>query len=732
MKKLLFSLLIGLIVSLIVAQETEKTFTLDNVIKRNEFRSQGVYGIKSLADGKHYTTLENGDINIYSYKTGKLVKIFVNGSDLTPRNSEEPIKLRNYTFSEDEQKMLIPTETERIYRWSSKSRFYIWDLQAKQLTALSDHGKQRLAHFSPDGSKIAFVRENNLYYKELSSGEEIQITVDGKDRFIINGTTDWVYEEEFGFTKGFFWSPDGSKIAYYSFNESNVVEYEMQLWGELYPEMHRYKYPKAGEDNSLVSIHIYDLEKGLSIPVDIGTEPDQYIPRIKWTKKEGILSIQRMNRLQNRLEILLADTETGMSHVIYAEENKYYIDITDHLIFIDSDHFLITSEADGYNHIYYYDMQGNLVQQLTKGRWDVTDLKGYDPERKLIFFEAAKTSALNKDLLSVSLKGEISMISSKEGSNSASFSKNFDYYINTYTNANTPPYISMNKSNGKEIRVLEDNQALIDKLQEYGYREREFLTITTEDGISLNAWRILPHNFDKNEKYPVLMYVYGGPGSQTVLNSWGGGNLWYQMLAQNGIFCISVDNRGTGARGEEFKKMTYLELGKYETIDQIAAAKYLASLSWIDDGHIGIFGWSYGGFMATLCMTKGADIFDLGVAVAPVTNWKYYDNIYTERFMRTPQENPDGYEDNSPINFTDQMEGKFLLIHGTADDNVHIQNSIDLITALTESNKQFEMQFYPNKNHGIYGGNTRYHLYKRITDFLYKNLLVDSIASASL
>ena len=723
MKKLFFSLFTGLLIFSIVAQETQKTFTLDNVIKKNEFRPKGVYGIRSLADGKHYSRLEDGDINIYSYKTGKLLKIIVNGSDLLPQDAEEPIRLRNYTFSEDEQKMLIPTETERIYRWSGKSNYYIWDLQSKKLTALSDHGKQQLAHFSPDGSKIAFVRENNLYYKDLSSGEEIMITKDGKDRSIIHGTTDWVYEEEFGFTKGFFWSPDGSKIAYYSFDESAVVEYEMQMWGELYPEMHRYKYPKAGEDNSLLSIHIYDLNKGLSISVDIGSETDQYIPRIKWTKKEEILSIQRMNRLQNKLEILLANAETGMSHVIYTEENKYYIDITDHLSFIDLDHFLITSEADGYNHIYYYDMQGNLVKQLTKGKWDVTGLEGYDPERKLVFFEAAKTSPLNRDLLSVNLEGDISMISSKAGSNSASFSSNFDYYINTYTNANTPPYISMNKSNGKEIRVLEDNHALIEKLQEYAYSEREFLTITTEDSISLNAWRILPKNFDKNKKHPVLMYVYGGPGSQTVQNSWGGGNLWYQMLAQNGIVCISVDNRGTGARGEEFKKMTYLELGKYETIDQLAAAKYLASLSWIDDEHIGIFGWSYGGFMATLCMCKGADIFDVGVAVAPVTNWKYYDNIYTERFMRTPQENPDGYENNSPINFTDQMEGEFLLVHGTADDNVHVQNSIDLITALVESNKQFEMQLYPNKNHGIYGGNTRYHLYKKITDFLYKNLI---------
>lgn len=722
MKKLLSFLTIGLLLTAIVAQESEKTFTLENTVKNYEFRAEMVYGLNSMNDGKHYCSTVKGNILIYSYKTGEVSDTLVRSKDLIIPGKEKSINLRSYSFSEDESKILIPTETESIYRHSTKSLYYIWDIKEKRLSTLSENGKQRLADFSPDGTKVAFVRENNLFLKDLNSGTETQITTDGKDRHIINGTTDWVYEEEFGFTKGFFWSPDGSSIAFYKFDESNVVEYEMQMWGKLYPTTYKYKYPKAGEDNSVVTIHLYDVKSGKTLPADIGDETDLYIPRIKWTNDAETLSIQRMNRLQNKLEILLCNAKDSKSQVIYTETNKYYIDIADHLSFIDDDHFLMTSEADGYYHIYLYGIDGELKKQLTKGKWDITDIKGYDAKRKLVFFEAAKSSPLNREVMSVNLKGDMQVLSSRSGSNRASFSSNYDYFINTFSDANTPPYITLNKYNGKEVRVIKDNARLLDKVHEYGYVDREFFTIPIEGGIELNAWKILPADFDPKKEYPVLMYVYGGPGSQTVQNSWGGGQLWYQMLAQNGIVCISVDNRGTGYRGEEFKKMTYLQLGKYETIDQIASAKYLAGLPWVDEDNIGIFGWSYGGFMSTLCMTKGADIFDVGIAVAPVTNWKYYDNIYTERFMRTPQENPDGYEDNSPINFTDQMEGKYLLVHGTADDNVHVQNAIDLITALVDSDKDFDMMLYPNKNHGIYGGNTRYHLYRKLTNFLLDNL----------
>jgi len=722
MKKILFTFIIGLLFSTIVAQESEKSFTLENTVKQYDFRPDIVYGLKSLNDGQHYCSTVKGNILVYSYKSGELADTLVRGRELIQEGGEKAINFRNYSFSMDERKILIPTETESIYRWSSKSNYYIWDIENKTLQSLSDNGKQRLADFSPDGTKVAFVRDNNLFIKDLQNGKESKITKDGKDRHIINGTTDWVYEEEFGFTKGFFWSPDSKYIAFYRFDESGVKEYEMQMWGELYPSNYKYKYPKAGEDNSIVSVHFYDLMSGSTISADIGNETDQYIPRIKWSQTPNLLSVQRMNRLQNQLEILLINAENGSARRIYKETNKYYIDITDHLTFTDEEHFLISSEADGYYHIYYYDIEGNMIKQLTSGEWDITDILGYDAKRKLIFFEAAKSSPLNRELLSVNLKGDTKQLSEKTGTNGASFSQNFDYYINTFTNANTPPYITLHKYNGKQIRVIKENSALTAKLNDHGYIQREFITIPTPEGIELNAWQILPPDFDPNKQYPVLMYVYGGPGSQTVQNSWGGGQLWYQMLAQHGIVCISVDNRGTGYRGEEFKKMTYLQLGKYETIDQINAARYLGKLPWVDEDRIGIFGWSYGGFMTSLCMTKGADIFDVGIAVAPVTNWKYYDNIYTERFMRTPAENKEGYEDNSPINFTDQMKGKYMLVHGTGDDNVHVQNALDLISALVESDVDFDLMLYPNKNHGIYGGNTRYHLYKRMTNFLYMNL----------
>ncbi|MDT8394576.1 MAG: S9 family peptidase [Bacteroidales bacterium] len=722
MKKLLSTLLIGLLISTIVAQDSEKSFNLKNIFKKNEFRAKGVYGLRSMIDGQHYSSRVEGNILVYSYKTGKLTDTLVKGDELIPPGGDEPIRIMNYEFSSDEKKILFPTETEKIYRRSSKSNYYVWDTEKKSLQPLSEKGKQQLADFSPDGSKIAFVRENNIFIKDILSGDEKQITSDGKDRYIINGTTDWVYEEEFSITKGFYWSPDGSKLAYYKFDESNVAGYELQMWGDLYPVMHRYKYPKAGEENSIISIHIYNLNSNETTEIDVGEETDQYIPRIKWTRQENILSILRMNRLQNELEILLADAESGESKVVYFEKNKYYIDITDHLTFTDEDHFLITSEADGYYHIYYYTMEGELVQQLTRGKWDVTDIEGYDEKRKKVYFQAAYSSPLNRDILAVDLKGSISLLSSGLGTNNADFSKNFDYYINTYSDANTPPMITLHKHNGKMVRLMKENNELQQKLAEYGYARREFFAITTDEGVELNAWKILPPDFDSEKQYPLLVYVYGGPASQTVRNSWDGGMLWYQMLAQHGIICVSVDNRGTGARGEEFRKMTYLQLGKYETIDQIAAARHLASQAWVDEERIGIFGWSYGGFMSTLCMTKGADIFDAGIAVAPVTNWKYYDNIYTERFMRTPQENPDGYEDNSPINHTDKLQGKFMLVHGTADDNVHVQNTLDLVSALVESDKQFELMLYPNKNHGIYGGNTQYHLYWMMTDFLLENL----------
>lgn len=727
MKKL-FSLFIAsflLIPGFLMAQGQE--ITLKDIFGSRKFFPKGIYGLNPLKDGNTYSRQEGDSINVYGYETGDYIRTLAVGKEMIPEGDTTPIELSDYTFSKDETKLLIATSTEYIYRYSSVSEYYIWGIAAKKLRRLSTGGEQRLATFSPDASKIAFVRDNNLIVTDLVNNVETQVTSDGKQNGIINGTTDWVYEEEFAITQGFEWSPDGKKIAFYRFDESNVPEYTMIEWGELYPKEIKLKYPKAGEPNSLVTVQIYDVASQQIIPVDLGTETDQYIPRIFWTKDPGKLMVLRLNRLQNELNLLLGDASTGKTTPVYQEGNQYYIEETnyDHFIFIDNNRFLMTSERSGYYHVFLHTLDRSAkFTELTIGNWDVTDVFGYDELTGLVWFAAATSSPINREIWTVDLKGKMRKVSDEEGTHRPQFSTNFKYYIDNFSDANTPSVYTVNKPNGKVIRTIEDNQAQRKTRAECNFSKKEFYKFTTPEGVELNGWKILPPGFDPNKKYPVLMEVYGGPGSQTVLN--GSGNpfdfTWYQMLAQKGYIIASVDNRGTGARGEEFKKMTYQQLGKYETIDQIEAAKYFASQSYVDPARIGIWGWSYGGFMSTLCITKGADVFSMAIAVAPVTNWRYYDNIYTERFMRKPQDNASGYDDNSPINFADKLKGKYLVIHGTGDDNVHVQNTMDMITALVKANKQFEMFLYPNKNHGIYGGNSRLNLYTKMTDFILKNL----------
>lgn len=733
MKKLFYGVLFFLFLipfaTTVNGQEKgEKQLSLETILKSGQFYPHGVRGISPLKDGELFARITSDSIVAYSYKTGKAVRTIVASDELIPPGDSVPISLRNYKLSNDETKILFATKTESIYRRSSRSYYYVFDTKTKKLTPLSDNGKQRLADFSPDASKVAFVRENNLFIIDLNTGKEQQITFDGEKEHIINGTTDWVYEEEFSVTKGFCWSPDGKKLAFMRFDESNVKEWTLTYYGELYPERYHYKYPKAGEDNSIVTVHIYSLETGQTIPVDTGPETDQYIPRIKWTSDNNKLAVYRVNRLQNKLEILFADADSGKSQVVFTEKNKYYIEDAnyDAIRFADdANRIFLTSERDGYNHIYIYDISKGELQQITTGSWDVTDLTGVDQKNEKIYYQSAEVSPLDRNVYVIGFDGKNKKCLTPEaGTNSARFSSNFKYFIKVWSDATTPPVYSVNYGkNGKLIRVLEDNEKLKELRAEYNLQPKEFFTITTADGVKLNAWKILPPDFNPEKQYPVLFDIYGGPGSQTVRNNFGSGNMWSEYLAGQGIVVVSVDNRGTGARGEAFKKITYMQLGKYETQDLIASARYLAGLPWVDKDHIGIFGWSFGGYMASLCMTKGSDVFDVGIAVAPVTNWRYYDNIYTERFMRTPQENPDGYDDNSPINFADQLKGKFLLIHGMADDNVHPQNTYDFITALVAADKDFELMLYPNSNHGIYTGkNTRFHLYEKMTDFLLENL----------
>lgn len=729
MKKYFLLLAAALFAINLSAQDEPKRLSLELIMQTRELAPSGIRGLRSLNDGERFTQLRPDSINAYSYKTGELVEVIVTAQELIPQGDTVPKQMNSYSFSADESKMLFATDTEPIYRRSSRSDYWVFDRDTRQLMQLSPNGKQRLADFSPDGEMVAFVRENNIYLKNLTSGDERQITHDGKDRYIINGTTDWVYEEEFAITKGFHWSPDGKKIAFMRFDESEVKEWWLTIYGELYPEHHRYKYPKAGEDNSVVTIHVYDLETGVTTTMDVGEETDQYIPRIQWTADPQTLAILRLNRLQNKLEILLSDASTGESKVIYTEENKYYIEdgnFDDFIFLANGREFILRSEKDGFNHIYLYDTEGRQVNQITRGEWDVTALLGVDEKNKRVYYQSAEVSPLDRNIYSIGFEGKGKRtLTPDKGWNNARFSADYSYFINTWSDALTPPVYTVNSGrNGKLVRELVNNNDLTEKRREYGMSPREFFTITTSEGVELNAWRIMPPDFDPGKKYPVLFDIYSGPGSQTVRNNYGGGDLWSHYLAQEGVIVVSVDNRGTGARGEEFKKMTYLQLGKYETIDLIESAKFMAEQPYVDENRIGIFGWSYGGYVSTLCITKGADIFDLAIAVAPVTNWRFYDNIYTERYMRTPQENPDGYDDNSPINHVDKLEGKYLLVHGMADDNVHPENTYDLITALVDADKQFELMLYPNSNHGIYTGrNTRFHLFSKMTDFIMRNLV---------
>jgi dipeptidyl-peptidase-4 len=710
------------------SQNTYKEITVADLWKTWTFWAPSVSGLSSMNDGEQYTTLSRkGELEKFSYNTGDKVETIVRAEDLK-------IEIDDYEFNADETKLLLQTNYESIYRRSFTAEYYIYEINTKKLTKLSEKGKQQVATFSPDGTKIAFVRENNIFIKNLADNSEIQITTDGEYNKIINGIPDWVYEEEFEFNKAYTWSPDSKNLAYIKFDESNVKMFGMTVFAGqepkieenvLYPEYRTWKYPKCGEDNSIMSVHIYNFDSKKTLKADIGTETDIYIPRVRWTEDNNLLGIFRLNRLQNKFELLTSDITSGKTNVIYTETNKYYFDETDfdNIEFLEGGkYFCMTSERNGYRHIYLHDMSGKQIAQLTTGKFDVTDFYGFDSKNNIFYYQAAAVNPMQREIYSVDIKGKkTTKLTTKAGTNDADFSKSYKYFINYFSSTETPVYVTLNDKTGKLIRVLKDNSALRKKIDEYGGINKNFFTFKTSEGIELNAWIITPPNFDHSKQYSAIITQYSGPGSQEVLDSWSFG--WDNLLAQKGAIVICVDSRGTGARGEEFKKMTYKELGKYETIDLIETAKYLQTLPYINKDKIGIWGWSYGGFMTSLCMTKGADYFNTGIAVAPVTNWRYYDNIYTERFMRTPQENPTGYDENSPINFADKLKGNFLIVHGTADDNVHWQNTAEFTEALVQADKQFSEFIYTNRNHGIYGGNTRMHLFTMMLNFWEKNLL---------
>jgi dipeptidyl-peptidase-4 len=727
MKK--FALLLGLLftASLTAFAGTGKQITLEDIFVNNTFNQDRIYGMNWLNSGEHYTAFGSGTENRmlfrYENRTDKKLDMIFDGAQLIPEGETKPILCVLYTFSPDESKIMFATDPEYIYRYSTREANYVYDLKTKKLTPLSVNGKQRLAVFSPDGKQVAFVRDNNIFIVDLATNKETQVTKDGEWNKIINGGTDWVYEEEFALPNGMYWSPDSKKLAFLRFDESMVKEYQMTMYNTgLYPTPSTFKYPKAGEQNSVVTLHVYDLATMKTIPVNVGAETNQYIPRVKWTKDPGKLSFIRMNRLQNKQELLIANANDGTSMTILEENSKTYIEVCDHLTFLnDGKSFLWSSDKDGRTHLYHYNMDGSLIRQITKGWWDVITFHGYDEASKLLFYTGNEGLPYTRTTYSISLDGKTrKRLTPKTGTNKVSFSKGLKYFVNYYTTANTPEYITMNSSEGNELRVLRSNEALVSKTKEYGFGKKEFFNFINETGDTLYGWMLKPADFDANKKYPVLMVVYGGPGHNMVVDGWDRDLIWHQMLTQKGYIVACVDNRGTEYRGEKFKKCTYGQMGKLESADQIAAARWLGNQSYVNKDRIGIWGWSYGGYMASLCLAVGSDVFKMAISIAPVSNWRFYDSIYTERYMGLPQDNAKGYDAYSPTENMDKVRGKLLLVHGTADDNVHFQNSVALVNALVKANKQFDFFMYPDQNHGMGGG--RYHLYTKMTAYVEENL----------
>lgn len=725
-----FLFAVSLALTLTLQAQTQK-ITLEDILVKRTFRSKTVSGLRSMNDGLHYTTMEKGSqIVKYSYKTGEKVSVVF---DLAEVEDAEIKTFSNYEFSDDETKILLTTDIKPIYRRSFTAEYYVWNSVTEELNRLSDKGAQQVATFSPDGTRVAYVRNNNIFVKSLKFGSTSQVTYDGKKNEIINGIPDWVYEEEFGFNKAIWWSPDSKFVAFIRFDETKVPEFNMPIYAgasptldeyKLYPGEYAFKYPKAGETNSIVSVRSYEIRSKTTITVDIGDNTDIYVPRLNWTPDANDLVVMRLNRYQNRLDILYANPYTGDTRPVLTEKNDRYVDesFLDAFTYLDDGKFVVNSERNGWSHLYLYDKQGFEIAQLTKGEFDVTDFYGYDPAKKIYYYQAAAESPLRREVyyLGIEKRKEVKgKLSTLQGTNSVVFSKNFKYYINYYSSSKTPSLITLheNKKN-EQIRVLEDNSELKAKVESMEIPRKEFFSFKTSEGIALNGYMIKPAGFSESEKYPVLMTQYSGPNSQSVTDSWGRGVGWNEYLAQEGFLIVCVDPRGTAARGEDFRKVTYQQLGKYESDDQVEAAKYLGTLPYVDAENIAIFGWSYGGFMTLLSMEKGGELFKAGISVAPVTSWRFYDTVYTERYMRTPQQNHEGYDDNSPLSHAGDIKGRLLIVHGTADDNVHAQNTFEMTEKLVQAGVQFDMALYTNRNHGIRGGNTSMHLYTKMTNFL--------------
>lgn len=735
MKKLSILFLLCLLVQVVPAQGS-KALDLKEITS-GKFRAEGIQGVIPMADGEHYTQMnaEGTQIIKYSFRTGLQVEVVFDVAKARECNFK---RFDGYTFSPDGSKILIRTETQPIYRHSYKAVHYLYTIKRNIVEKLSEGGPQQSPVFSPDGNMVAFVRDNNIFLvKMLYGNSESQVTEDGKFNHVLNGIPDWVYEEEFSFATALEFSPDNTMLAFIRFDESEVASFTFPIFAgqaphysalETYPGAYTYKYPKAGEANSKVSVHTFDIKSKVTRKMKLPLDPDGYIPRIRFTQDAAKLAIMTLNRNQNRFDLYFADPRSTLCKLVLRDESPYYINesVFDNIMFYPQN-FSFISEKDGYSHLYWYSMGGNLIKQVTKGKFEVKRFIGWDAATNTFYFESNEESPLRTAVYKTDKKGGRIKLSEKAGTNSAIFSSNLRYFMNTYSSLQTPTVITLNDNTGKVLKTLVTNQKLKETLAQYQLPKKEFFTFRTSQGTELNGWMIKPADFNESKKYPVLLYQYSGPGSQEVVDKWGiggdrGGIGWDAYMASKGYLIVCVDGRGTGGRGAEFAKCTYLNLGVKEAQDQVETAKHMAAQPYVDKSRIGIWGWSFGGYMTIMSMSEGTPIFKAGAAVAAVTDWRFYDTVYVERFMRTPQQNAEGYKAGSAFTRAANLNGRLLLVHGMADDNVHFQNCAEYSECLVQADKQFDMQVYTNRNHGIYGGNTRYHLFTRLTEFFLNNL----------
>lgn len=723
------------LLTLVLGVQAQKVTLQD--VANGTYRAQSIHGLKPMLDGEHYTQISPDHKRIvkYSFKTGEEVGTVF---DVATARNHTLKSFDDYILSPDESLILIQTETKPIYRRSFTAVYYIYNVKNRTLEPLSEGGPQQVPLFSPDSHQIAFVRNNNIFLVKLLFGNsESQVTKDGEYNKVLNGIPDWVYEEEFGFNRAFDFSADSRMIAYIRFDESQVPMFSFPEYKGMfpsrdeyasYPGAYTYKYPKAGETNSTVSVHTFDIKSRVTRKMNLEMDADGYIPRIKFTSDPEKLAIMTLNRHQNRFNVYMANPRSALCKTVIRDEAEQYIkeQAYSDIVFYP-ENIVMMSERDGYNHLYLYSIGGNLIKQITSGKFEVKEFLGWDQKTNVFYYTSNEESPLRSAVYKVDSKGKKTKLSTRVGTNNALFSKNFAYYINTYSSKDTPTLITLNNNKGKEMATLMDNAELKSKVANLNMPTKEFFTFKTPDGVELNGWMMKPAHFDPNKKYPVIMHQYSGPGSQQVLDRWGigsfgDGGMFEAYMCNKGYIMVCVDGRGTGGRGAAFEKCTYLFLGVKESKDQAAAAHYLSTLPYIDGTRIGIWGWSFGGYNTLMSMSEGSGAFKAGVAIAAPTDWRFYDSVYTERFMRTPKENGEGYDAGSPIKQAAKLQGKLLLIHGTADDNVHFQNCAEYSEALVQANKQFDMQVYTNRNHGISGGNTRNHLMNRVADFFIENL----------